>query len=563
MKQKLMAKCLIYVILGICICFRIGICQVYAGEEEEKRILFISSYSYSWETVPQQIKGIQAVFGDEYVVDYKFMDTKNISSQEGMDLFYESMCLYLSEVKPYDGIIAGDDAAFQFVLDHREELFPGIPIAFEGVNNASLAKKAYLDDHLISGVVESLSYANTIDLALKLIPHATKITAILDDSITAKSEREAFFRMKKEYPQLNFDEINVSNYSKEELGERLKKVGEDTILLYIMCSEDKEGNAYTSKEAVSWVSSHANVPTFSIVSIGMGYGIIGGEIVSQEQMGYIAAEMLMKEFTQPRGALSGVVLSTPREYCFDEAVMDRFHIRKSHLPRGSKIINHRANFVEKYRKILFLCLLVVGILGYIVVRLYLENRKKNRINDDLQKAKANIENKARYDVLTGIRNRAVFYQELQAMIDGGRSFGMILFDIDGFKNINDTLGHNNGDVVLKELARRCSAMENGLFRVYRLAGDEFTAIVEAKDKEVAKDYARKIKFTFKEPFILEGEAYYLSASIGAAMSPEDGANTKDIVEAADSAMYYVKKHGKNNIALYREIPEEERGEREK
>ena len=130
---------------------------------------------------------------------------------------------------------------------------------------------------------------------------------------------------------------------------------------------------------------------------------------------------------------------------------------------------------------------------------------------------------------------------------------MILFDVDGFKNVNDTLGHSNGDVVLKELARRCSAMENGLFRVYRLAGDEFTAIVDAKSEEVAKNYARMIKVSFKDPFILDEKEYGLHSSIGVAMFPEDGGNAKDIVDAADSAMYYVKKHGKNNIAFFREV----------
>ena len=171
----------------------------------------------------------------------------------------------------------------------------------------------------------------------------------------------------------------------------------------------------------------------------------------------------------------------------------------------------------------------------------------------MQKAKDNFEIEAKYDMLTGLKNRAVFYQELQEKIDRHKSFGMILFDVDGFKNVNDTLGHNNGDVVLKELAKRCSKMENGLFRVYRLAGDEFTAIVEAKNEEVAKNYARMIKFTFKDPFILDEKEYSLHSSIGIAMFPEDGGNSKEIVEAADSAMYYVKNHGKNNIAFYREV----------
>ena len=87
-------------------------------QKEEKRVLFISSYSYAWETVPQQIEGIQEALSDEASIDYKFMDTKNLTSEESSELFYQSMRQYLSEVDAYDGVIVGDDAAFLFALDH-------------------------------------------------------------------------------------------------------------------------------------------------------------------------------------------------------------------------------------------------------------------------------------------------------------------------------------------------------------------------------------------------------------------------------------------------------------
>ena len=96
-------------------------------------------------------------------------------------------------------------------------------------------------------------------------------------------------------------------------------------------------------------------------------------------------------------------------------------------------------------------------------------------------------------------------------------------------------------------------MENEVFQVYRLAGDEFTGIVDGASRELSKKYAERIKASFHEPFILEEKEYTLQSSIGVAMFPEDGDNVKDMVDASDSAMYYVKKHGKNNIALYGEV----------
>lgn len=553
MRRTGKSKYLIIIMLILFVCLDAGTCRCYGKEQDDKRVLFISSYSYGWETVPQQIEGIQEAFGDDVAIDYKFMDTKNTSSPESLGLFYESMRQYLLEVKPYDGIIAGDDAALQFVLDYRQELFAGIPIAFEGINNKTYAKEISEGEDLISGVVEELSYVNTLDLACKLYPHAKNVVAILDDSITAEGEREDFYRYARRYPDLTFSEINASAYTKEEFGKKLEEFGEDTLLFYVLCSNDKDGNVYTSKEAAQWISSHAKIPVFAVISLGMGNGVLGGERVSHKQMGYLAAAMLKSEFENPQGALPKIIQNSPREFCFDENVMRRFGIKASDLPKGSRIENHQVTFWEKYRIFILIAAGVLAVTAAVIFRLILDNRKKSRLNNDLKRAKDNFELEAKYDMLTGLKNRTVFYQELQEKIDRHKSFGMILFDVDGFKNVNDTLGHNNGDVVLKELARRCSKMENGLFRVYRLAGDEFTAIVEAKNEEVAKNYARMIKVTFKEPFILDEKEYSLHSSIGVAMFPEDGGNSKEIVDAADSAMYYVKKHGKNNIAFYREV----------
>ena len=90
------------------------------------RVLFISSYSYAWEAVPPQMEGIKEALGEDVVLDYQFMDTKNIDTEESGRLFYESIKYYLQQVPPYDVIIVGDDAAFNFALEYQQELFAGI-----------------------------------------------------------------------------------------------------------------------------------------------------------------------------------------------------------------------------------------------------------------------------------------------------------------------------------------------------------------------------------------------------------------------------------------------------
>ena len=174
----------------------------------------------------------------------------------------------MARLNHIDAIIVGDDAAFNFAVDNKDTLFKDIPIFFEGVNNGDKAVKVSASSQ-ITGVVESLSYKNTIKAASKIIPNAKKIVAILDDTVTGMGERIQYYKYKNIYPQYEFDEINASKLSQHDLIEKVKSLDSDTILIYIMCSSDKDGNTYIDSQGIKLVSENAPVPTFSIVSIGM------------------------------------------------------------------------------------------------------------------------------------------------------------------------------------------------------------------------------------------------------------------------------------------------------
>ena len=191
--------------------------SVYAQEENQqkyttkKRVLFISSYSYAWETVPEQIAGIKEVLNEDVVIDYKFMDSKNLTSSESVDDFYRHMVYYLGEVEPYDAIIVGDDAAFNFAVDNKDTLFKDIPIFFEGVNNDDKAVAVSASSQ-ITGVIESLSYKNTIKAASKIIPDAKKIVAILDDTVTGMGERIQYYKYKNPRTFLSSGGLGTMGY---------------------------------------------------------------------------------------------------------------------------------------------------------------------------------------------------------------------------------------------------------------------------------------------------------------------------------------------------------------
>lgn len=520
-----------------------------AAETVSGRVLFISSYSYAWETVPQQIEGIQEALGDGVVLDYKFMDTKNVNTEESEKLFYESMCYYLQQVPAYDVVIVGDDAAFQFAMEHKQELFFETPIIFEGVNHVEQAVEASSDPY-VTGVIESLSYGDTIGLASQMYPQATQVVAILDDTVTGEGERIEFYKYDAQFPDLEFVEINASTLSQEELKEKVAALGEESILLYIMCSEDADGNAYASAEAIPMLCQSAQIPIFSIVSIGMGKGFVGGEIVSQEQMGKIAGDMAMQILSGTDCSEIALVEESPKTYCFDEHVMERFGITEKMLPEKVEIMNHGESFLERNKSVIQIAVGIGVLLLFLIAVLAVDNMRRRRMNAVISEANEQLERTARYDTLTGIYNRGVFMEDLEKLIAAGEHFGVIMYDLDNFKQINDIYGHNEGDAILQELAKRSKQLADERFTVYRLAGDEFTALVKSGERAVVESYMKNLYDVLQQSYYLGGKEKGLYTSIGAAMCPVDGQTGSELVAAADTAMYHVKKNGKNGMAFY-------------
>ena len=142
----------------------------------------------------------------------------------------------------------------------------------------------------------------------------------------------------------------------------------------------------------------------------------------------------------------------------------------------------------------------------------------------------------------------------QAMIDGsnhGKMVAVMLVDLDRFKTINDTLGHDAGDLLLRQVAQRLATTVHSGDTVGRTAGDEFTIILrDLENVQQAADMAQKILTTFEKPFRLEHQNFYVGASIGITLYPLDDQNMDSLIKNAETAMYKAKQEGRNNYQFY-------------
>ncbi|MGA8863085.1 MAG: diguanylate cyclase [Gallionella sp.] len=157
---------------------------------------------------------------------------------------------------------------------------------------------------------------------------------------------------------------------------------------------------------------------------------------------------------------------------------------------------------------------------------------------------------ALHDTLTSLPNRTLFYDRLNLEISRARRnkelIAVLFLDLDGFKVINDTLGHGVGDMLLCEAAKRILGCVRDSDTVARIGGDEFTVILgKAKSKTGIARVAKKIVETIAEPFMLAGNKCTVSVSIGIALFPDNGATAEQLVKIADAAMYLAKHGGKN------------------
>ncbi|MFJ7665764.1 EAL domain-containing protein [Lysinibacillus sp. NPDC097195] len=168
-----------------------------------------------------------------------------------------------------------------------------------------------------------------------------------------------------------------------------------------------------------------------------------------------------------------------------------------------------------------------------------------------------IKFQANHDALTGLPNRRMFNEDLIALLEKAKlessENGILFFDLDRFKYINDTLGHDVGDLLLIEVSRRIEILlqeKHSEANIYRLGGDEFTILLPNYNAVESEAFAKELLAQFITGFWIAGSEFFITPSIGISTFPNDGYDANTLIKHADTAMYYVKERGKNNYQLF-------------
>lgn len=357
------------------------------GLDQLKRVLYISSYTESFDSVPLQIQGIKEAFAsDDVQLDIEYMDTKRLPEKESIQFFYEWMTYKLAHVEPYDAVLVGDDSALQFAMDYQEELFADLPIVYLAVNDYNRALEGEKRSNM-TGIYEEMPLKENIELALHLNPDATKIIGIIDSTYTGIGDLNQFHSYENDFPNLEFSSIDSSEYTFDEIALLISDMGEDTLLFYLSMYFDKEGRYVSIDNAAKFFHEHAKIPVYRASIGGVGQGLLGGKMLRYDEMGKMAGEMIL-------GVLNGaniddmpMVTEPPSQYILDYQLLKAFELDLKVVPEDTIFVNKEVSFYELHRDLVLKTIGIIALLAFFSIFLFVDNLRRRKTERILKEGK--------------------------------------------------------------------------------------------------------------------------------------------------------------------------------
>jgi len=300
-------------------------------------VLQLNSYHPGFDWSDSLVEGIRDEFADAGVpVDLRveYMDAKRISDPGHLENLRRLYAHKYAEI-PVDLVIASDDQAFGFMREHGDDLFPGVPVVFCGVNYYSPEMIAGWGN--VTGVAERPGIRETIDLALRLHPETRTIYIVNDHTPTGVANRQAAEGVIRRYGTgVSF--VYLEGMESGALQDALSALPPASIVLLLSYNRDPAGRYFSYQESARFVSDATDAPVYGIFKPVLGHGVVGGYFTDPEVQGRLAARQAIHILQgTPAGSIP-VVMDAGGVYAFDAGELERFGIPEPALPEGSELV---------------------------------------------------------------------------------------------------------------------------------------------------------------------------------------------------------------------------------
>lgn len=529
--------------------------------QAQKNILLLNSYNAGFPWTKEQTEGIYDAFARDkknVTIFPEYMDWKNSPTKNNLVLLQE---LYKEKYagKHIDLIITTDDAALEFALKYRQELWSDAPVIFSGVH-PDAAPGIINGRSNVTGVYEDIDANGTLELVLQLMPQLEQLYVIMDNTETGRITRGPVERAVKNLkPDLTVTYLNTLGY--KNIIERLQSPADNSAVLITAYNRDVDGEVLTPELYCKSIGAYSRAPVFILYQLQMGYGAVGGRVLNGRLLGEGAAQIGIRVLNGATTEDIPPVTPKGNVPVVDYQQLVRYSLPVDKIPQNCIVINRPISFFEQNKVSILGILAVFSLLiAYIILlranihrRAVAENQLR-KSNDELAKLYDQIQVLAYHDPLTGLVNRAGFNERLAAVLgrEQKRACGAVMFiDLDNFKVVNDNFGHSYGDKLLVRVANILKMASGNTHFLARMGGDEFVFLLEGiYRKEDLTIFSEKVLHAFTPVIIVEDKNFNISVSIGLTKFPDDGDTAEELLRNADLAMYRAKEQGKNRYAFY-------------
>ena len=355
------------------------------GVIAKKKLLILHSYykGFEWtDLIDQGIGEAMQPFGNDISVYTEYMDLKRFPEREHIASLREVYRIKYSKVR-FDAILCSDDHAFQFLLDYRDELFPGTPVVFCGVNDFD---PSMLRGHPgFTGKQERLNVKKTIEIALGINPNLKKIVVVADTTPTGVGTLKEVQKVAPGFAQ----KVRFEIYDDVTMPDLLKKIGrltENDAVLLLNFNRDKSGNNFQHSETLALLQTVSKVPIYGVWDFHIGRGIVGGVITSGIEIGRTAGHQTIRILSGEKPEAIPIETDFPEGIIFDDSVMKKFGISSGDLPADTVLINLPMTFYRVNKKLIWTLGGLLVFLSVTTLVLILSTVQRRRAQKALSKA---------------------------------------------------------------------------------------------------------------------------------------------------------------------------------
>ena len=362
-----------------------------AEEIRKPKILILNSYHQGVDWTDGIMDGILSCFkkekrdADLYI---EYMDTKRNRPDNIFPSLFELYKLKYQK-KKFDVIICSDNNALNFLLRHRDQLFPNVPIVFCGINN--FRDSLIAGKKQITGVTEDHDIKGTIELALRLHPETEHVVVICDNTPTGLADMEKLKPILSGFHK-KVDFIKIFEFTGKELQQKLQSLPENTVVFSLTFFVDRDGKFYSLEESSALLAKSCDRPIYVVADFRIRNGVLGGVITRAKSQGEKAAEIAVRILKGESVDAIPVLQKGQNIPMFDYQVMKRFGIKVSDLPKDSVVMNKPFSFFDRYKGLIWAAALITSVLLAIVLILIGNIIKRRRTEAALRTAEGTYRN---------------------------------------------------------------------------------------------------------------------------------------------------------------------------